>query len=457
MSSRRRPRTHKTISRQGLLGQKGINLIERIVLDMGSRWTPSGPNEVGIDGYIELFDPNSGEPLGKTVAVQSKAVSAFSNETGEYFDYWCDRRDIAYWLQGNTPVILVVSRPASRESYWASVKDYFAEIADKSSSKIRFAKSTQRFTSKSHRELLDLGCSPEIGLYLAPVPRREQLCSNLLQVEQYPSQVYLGSTNSRFPLEIWTALNKAGHDADAAWVLRDKRIMAFHDLTEMPWSTVCDVGSVESFDAAEWADSEDLERRRQFVQLLNQTLRAQVGPAVRYWPAEDCYAFVGGVGEGAKKQPYRSFGRQSRISVISKYQKTTPDGRAFEWLRHLAFRGKFRRLGGQWYLEITPTYRFTRDGYTLDYLHEERLKGIKLIEGNRAVLSGVLLWGHYLTSDYGLFGKTERPLRFGQLLEFDLEVGITDDQWQSHDPVAKVDEANVEEPFLPNLESELDI
>jgi hypothetical protein len=49
----RRPRP-KTISGTGVTGQKGVNLIEGIVLDMESRWTPSGPNEVGIDGYIEL-------------------------------------------------------------------------------------------------------------------------------------------------------------------------------------------------------------------------------------------------------------------------------------------------------------------------------------------------------------------------------------------------------------------
>jgi hypothetical protein len=77
----RRPRQRKTLSKQGLLGQKGVNLVERIVLDMGSRWSPSGPNEVGVDGYIELFDPLNGEALCKTLAVQSKAVSKFSGET----------------------------------------------------------------------------------------------------------------------------------------------------------------------------------------------------------------------------------------------------------------------------------------------------------------------------------------------------------------------------------------
>ena len=75
-SVRNRKRRSKTISSQGLTGQRGVNLIERIVLEMGSRWTPSGPNEVGIDAYIELFDTNSRDPLGLTLAVQSKVVTA---------------------------------------------------------------------------------------------------------------------------------------------------------------------------------------------------------------------------------------------------------------------------------------------------------------------------------------------------------------------------------------------
>lgn len=62
----------KTISAQGIAGQKGVNLIEAILLKMGSRWTPSGPNEVGIDGYIELFDPTSRVSLGLNLAAQSK-------------------------------------------------------------------------------------------------------------------------------------------------------------------------------------------------------------------------------------------------------------------------------------------------------------------------------------------------------------------------------------------------
>ena len=115
----------KQISKSGILGQRGINLIERVVLGMGSRWTPSGPNETGIDGYIELYDPSDSTPLGRTLAVQSKAVSAFESEDGATFSYWAQRRDLEYWLAGNMPVILVVSRPDTNEAYWVSIQDCF--------------------------------------------------------------------------------------------------------------------------------------------------------------------------------------------------------------------------------------------------------------------------------------------------------------------------------------------
>lgn len=433
LSTRSSPKP-KTISSQGLLGQKGINLIEKIVLNMGSRWSPSGPNEVGVDGYIELFDPASHVPFGKTLAVQSKAVSEFLNETKETIDFRCERRDLDYWLQGNLPVILIVSRPAKEEAYWVSVKDQFLTVEQRASLTVRFRKATQRFTVESLHDLLDLGRSPEIGLYLAPVPRAERLHSNLLPLLRFPSRLYVASALFRSSSEVWRCLRRDGVVADGAWILRGQNIFAFHDLAEKPWLSVCDEGTIESFETIEWSESLDADRIRQFVQLLNQTLRTQLAPDVRYWPKEDCYAYGGKLDEGTKRLSYPSLQRKSPLSVVSKFEKVTSDGRIFEWLRHLAFRGQFRRFDGQWYLEITPTYRFTSDGNWLYRFHDDALKGIKRLEGNRAVLSGVLFWADYLTPKSDLFATRDNPLTFGDLLSFDLEVGINDRQWSARDP-----------------------
>src|SRR5205823_463058 len=46
---------------------------------------------IGIDGYIERFDPTTRKPLGLTLAAQSKVSSALCKNSSPTFDYWCDR------------------------------------------------------------------------------------------------------------------------------------------------------------------------------------------------------------------------------------------------------------------------------------------------------------------------------------------------------------------------------
>ncbi|MGY4567029.1 hypothetical protein GPL21_30980 [Bradyrhizobium pachyrhizi] len=99
--------------------------------------------------------------------------------------------------------------------------------------------------------------------------------------------------------------------------------------------------------------------------------------------------------------------------MVSHYESTSKDGRKFTYYRHNAFQGRFRWLGGKWYLEITPTYRFTFNGKDLDRFHEKRLSGIKPIEKNRSVLSQLLIWQAILRAPWT---KVDRA----RLLEFAL-------------------------------------
>ena len=248
--SRRRKQHPKTISSQGLTGQRGVNFIERIVLEMESRWTPSGPNEVGIDGYIELFDPNSHLPLGLTVAVQSKVVTAAAGDPKPTLDYWCDANDIEYWLNGNTPVVLVVSSPTSNEGYWISVKDYFKEWTPTSSTRVTFIKGQHRFSADSFRQLVEIA-APKAGLYLAPSRCQETLHSNLLPLEACPPRIFIAATDCRTSGDVWSLLRKTEREADAGWVLWEKKGFSFHDLGEEPWSSICDTGTLDEFPTTE--------------------------------------------------------------------------------------------------------------------------------------------------------------------------------------------------------------
>ena len=450
MAARRRSRTvgHKKISGAGVAGQKGVNLIERIVLDMESRWTPSGPNEIGIDGYIEMFNPETREPLGLTLAVQSKVVSSVGNDSKPTFRYRCAPRDVEYWLAGNMPVVLVVSDPSATAAWWVSIKDYFKDWTPGSPTTVQFEKNSQRFTKDSFDAILRLA-APTRGLYLAPPRKNERLHSNLLRVEAFPDRIHIADTDCRWPSDVWALLRKSEQDPDAGWVLKGRRFISFHDISKDPWTTVCDAGTVESFPTSDWSESSDHERQQLFVQLLNQTLRAQLHDEVRYWPKEDCLAITG----RPRQLSYQSLKRRSKISVVSGFSRTTADGRVFEWRRHLAFRPQFRLIGGQWCLEITPTYRFTRDGYEIDRFHTDRLKGIKRLEGNRAVLSCVLFWAHYMQPTANLFTVTPSPIRFGKLITFDLPVGIDDQQWLSDDPESdKSAESSKNSPTLPDVD-----
>ena len=424
--------SRKQFSNQSRLGQQGINLIEEIVLAMKSRWVPGGPGEVGIDGYIELFDPTTAEAVGRVLAVQSKAVTTFDGDTDKEFVYSCNTRDIEYWVQSNIPVILIVSRPATKESYWISVKDYFSDPSKKGST-IHFSKGRHRFSPSSFTDLLGASGAPDVAVYLAPTARKERLFSNLLEVVSVPLYMYFAGTACRTLRDIWYKLGSHGQHVGGDWIVREKSIFGFEDLSKPEWADVCDVGSIKRFDTAEWADTQDAERQRTFVQLLNRTLRRQVMPDVRYWPDEECYAFEADPGGKAVKVNYRSAQRRSTMTVVSRFSWTTKAGITFSWLRHLAFFGQFRCIGGKWYLEVTPTYRFTEDGVRLDRFHSERLSGIKRLEGNRAVLSAVLFWVDYLGSDAELVRRRKRTLVFGPPASFEIGMGIMDSKWSAKD------------------------
>lgn len=86
----------KTILQTSLTGQKGVNLIERIVLGMGFLWYPTQGIDAGIDGIVEIRDSVTGEVSNSILQLQSKATTKlFQGETEYGFDYTCDTRDLS--------------------------------------------------------------------------------------------------------------------------------------------------------------------------------------------------------------------------------------------------------------------------------------------------------------------------------------------------------------------------
>lgn len=422
----------KKLSSQSLIGQQGVNLVERIVLEMKYAWRPTPGFDVGIDGEIEVCDPVTGEATNSYIKVQVKSTSQpFTAETPNSLEYICTPKDLEYWLRGNAPVILVVCRPADNEAYWVSIKDYFRDPAVQKARKVIFDKSTQRFDRNCADALKNLALPTDSGVYFAPLDTTESLYTNLLQIKSVAKTMYVAATDKSKNAEIWEIFKTLNVNIGSEWFLKNGTITSFHPLDEFPFSEVCDPGSCERFDVDEWSDTEDEDKKRDYVRLLNRALRQRTWLLdLRFHKEHEYYYY-----RAPRKLEriihisYQSITRNSRREVFKQY-RSRKDPTRKTYCRHAAFKGYFLRLENRWFLEITPTYHFTTNGFDDYPYRDELLKGIKRLERNPAVVGQLLMWADLLKHPMKTLFAEEYPfLSFGDLEKVDVQAGIPDNVW----------------------------
>jgi nucleoside phosphorylase len=256
-----------------------------------------------------------------------------------------------------------------------------------------------------------------------------ELFTNLVPVVGLPEKLYISASTCKAYKQAWAILlkqNKAS--VTRAWALHGDNLYSLEDPSTGSLRRIADESSTEEHSFAEFGNSEDPDQQRIFMQIMFGALRDGLGSlGIWYHPKDDVFAFAGRLDERPRVYKYKNVHVRSTMTVVSHYASRSKDGRKFKYLRHLAFGGRFRYLDRQWFLEITPTYRFTTDGRTKDRFHEERLSGIKRLEGNRAVLSQVLLWNDVLWRQ--ALGRENRPfLTFGSTLFFRTRQPISDSE-----------------------------
>ncbi len=421
----------KKISQSDIIGQQGINIIEEILLGMGFLWYPTGGVEAGIDGVIEIRDSETGEVTNCIIQVQSKATqkTQLQAETETSFEYRCEERDIDYWLQGNAPVILIVVKTFTKEAFWVSIKGYFRDPKRRQSRKVLFDKARDRFDVNARLSLMHLAIPQNSGLYLAPRPKKEKLYSNLLQVSRLAEHLYTAYTITDDESKAYSMLQKIGRDLGQEWLLKENFVLSFHNLREPPWTEICDPGTIEEYDVEEWSLSNRLERQQEFVWLLNKALREKVKSDLSFDQKKKCYYFKPTADKSARRYDYRSLAKKTHRDVFQRYLKKNSEEVAY--YRHSAFQGQFIRVESNWFLEITPTYFFSRDGYTRDKFEHEKLSGIKRLEKNSALFGQLVMWAEYLSTpaQNELFTPSYPFLEFDRLEEFEIGVGIDDSIW----------------------------
>jgi hypothetical protein len=445
MAASRKKAGPKQVTSQAVTGELGVNFVAETVLKMGCAWHPTNqPVEAGIDGEIELVQPDTRAATNIVIRVQVKStVRDWPAETPTSFEYIVRERDLDYWFSGNTPVILVVTRPHLREAYWVDVKTYFASPAVRKARKVRFDKKTMALTPSSLADLFAIGRPKSMGLYLAPMPKAERLYTNMLRVTRVPETLWLAETDLRPGKKTFDALREAGLSAPE-FAFESRKILTPHDLTDPRWRPFVDRGTVEEFPTDEWAHAADNDKRRLFVQLLNRCLyeRAwQVGAA----HTDELLYFRATPDLSPKEEPYRSVSKQSVRTVFQAHRYTKGERIGdVSYCAHAACYTQFRRYERDWFLEIVPTYFFTSDGRRRHPRSDRLLSGIKKLEKQGAVLYQLVMWASILRGaeevDAEWFSTNTYPfLEFGALETLELDIGIDDEAWlKDEDPdVAK--------------------
>lgn len=420
----------KKVGQSNMTGSLGVNIVERRVLEMGFLWYPSGGVEAGIDGRLEVRNEDA-EVTNLIISVQSKATDGrFEGETDTEFSYTCTERDLRYWLRGNLPVILVCSRPRTNEAYWLSVKDYFSDPQRRATRKLRFLKASTSFDFSAKDALKQLALPKDGGLYLGLTPRQETIFSDLLPVAQFPERYYTAHTlhtSRKAALDLLFSARKEGDEVWRGFTIRGSTVYSFYDLSATRWADVADVGTVESHLTFEWSMEEDSNRQKLFVELLNVTLQDQLREDDILFSNLDGFYFHRTSDDlSDRSRRYMSRRKSASREVFKRYQSKLDPERT-SYFRHVAFFGRFLQLDGDWFLQIAPTYRFTKDGYHDSRYSAEALSGIKRLENNQAVHGQVVMWAEFLQKET-LFSR-HNMIKFYPLLQFIADSGFDDPDW----------------------------
>ena len=435
----------KKIGKSDIIGDRGVAFIRQLILEIGFVFYETGGVEAGIDGYIEIRDPVTGVVSNQVLQFQSRATTrALPGDKGETFAWPITEDELAYWRNGTAPVVLIIVEPDARRAYWKFIKGYFDTPEKLTARKIVFHKTNDALTNESGPALAQVAESQTVGAIPLPNRVHETLTLNLLRVGRIAPTIYWAPTEYSTGTQFNAALREIDPKAGSEWIVRSNAVMSFHDLDQDPWRRLIDPGAIEPFDVDEWADADDPDRERQFVELLRRSLSQLVRPTVRFDREDGVYYFASQKGRDRVSVSYRASTNMTARAVVERYKrKKAPTETAF-W-RHSAFRPRWHRFDGDWYLEVTPTYYYTYNGNDKSRFTEDYLKKIKELEDNNAVIGQFLMWRHWLCErGRGDLVTPGYPFLGVEALDsFGLDRGVPDDLWRSSESNTRPTEASL--------------
>lgn len=434
----------KTITDQQIIGRQGESLVSTRANAMGFMFSSYGPLEAGMDGLLEIRDPQTRQASGQLVAVQVKTRQSgnYTGETESGFEYLMNEEDVAYWNSSNLPVIVVLVHLDREELFWKDARSGTGP----GGRRLRINRENDRFDQSACEAIAALCVSKGgFGISFPALRSGESGHLNLLQVA-LPETIYVAASPHKSGASALRELLDHEDRPPDDWIIRGGQFLSFRDPRQSVLKHIVDTGAVEPIGAAEIAFPDDFADEYNIIELLRRTLGSQLEAELSYRRDQRAFYFSPDQASIERTYAYRSLKKWTSADVVKKYEK---DG-VLKFVRHHAFEPRFWRIGEQWFLSVSPTFVFTWDGYKPDKFASQRLSGKKKLERNPALLGQFKMWSYLLggddaqTGSASLFGDAQdgqRLLRFVPVEPLVLGRSVPDKVWGTSEAANAADDA----------------
>lgn len=279
-------------------------------------------------------------------------------------------------------------------------------------------------------------------------PQTETLYLNLLEIF-FPEKLYISdlaiarnviienSSELRKNCSTRDILREALRQKDlnfgVDWVDHKNKLVTFHDLNddELPLTSLID-SSTTRIIATEEFYNKDTDHERIFISLLGRCMQQKLYHKQIQWQNEDkLFIFFEVDGQPVREEQWH--GKKTNSREV--YKRTMKRDSPHEILscKHLSFIIQYKRFGDRWFVLIKPEWFISRDGYRKSYYMSDSVDYLKRKERNEHVFNHLKAIAHIIKHDRppNLFRSnyTYPFFSFGDLLNFDMELSIDDNEW----------------------------
>lgn len=282
---------------------------------------------------------------------------------------------------------------------------------------------------------------------------------NLLEVS-FPEQIYvaqLAIDRNKIIEESWSekykykkSLNRDSPTRDIVkaailqqnicigwdWHCYEGNIITFHDLTQdnCPLQRLIATQTLEICSSKDFYQ-QDENYNRAFKALLWRCLQEKLKYKQVYWQHQDKLFIFSEVDNQPVRQVSWYWNKKNpRRTVYERTMKEKEPDKIFR-CKHFGFSTSYKFIGEKCYLEITPQWFFSFDGYKKSFYCQDSVAYLKKLENNRAVFNHFKFIVYFLKLDQEdtllqAVDNYHSFLSFGNIIDFDFAPTLNDAEWK---------------------------